>query len=145
MKLSTKGRYGTRLMIDLASHFGQGPILLRDIATRQEVSEKYLWHTIPPLKNAGLIVTTRGAHGGYELAKPPHAITLKDIIVVLEGPINLVECVETIDSCHRINICVTRDVWKEVSEKISETLESMTLADMVERQRGRLDSIVYSI
>ena len=94
MKLSTKGRYGVRLMFDLALHYGEGTVSLKDVAKRQGISEKYLWHLIPPLKNAGLINSTRGSQGGYVLAKPPHLISLKEILLVLEGSMCLVDCTE---------------------------------------------------
>jgi len=86
MKLSTKGRYGVRLMLDLAAHYGERPVLLKEISQREDISEKYLWHLITPLKSAGLIHATRGAHGGYELAKAPSEITVKDVFEVVEGP-----------------------------------------------------------
>ena len=118
MKLSTRGRYGTRLMLDLATHFGEGPILLKDISARQKISEKYLWQLISPLKNAGLINSTRGANGGYELSRQPKTITLCDIMAVLEGPMYLVECVDNSKNCELSFDCVTRDIWKEISDKV---------------------------
>jgi len=145
MKLSTKGRYGARLMLDLALHYEEGLILLKDIAKRQEISEKYLWQLIPPLKNAGLINSTRGAHGGYMLAKPPAQITLKEIVVTLEGPMCLVECVDNPSLCSRVDTCVSRDVWHEVSEKILQTLESFTLENMVEKQKRKVEAFTYVI
>jgi Rrf2 family protein len=145
MKLSTKGRYGVRLMVDLALHYGEGPILLKDIAERQEVSEKYLWQLISSLKNTGLINSTRGAYGGYNLAKSPAQITLKEIVVTLEGPISLVECVDTPSVCSRSDTCVSRDVWHEVSEKILQTLESITLEYLVEKQKHKVEAFTYVI
>lgn len=94
MKLSTKGRFGVRLMIDLALHSGRGPLLLKDIARRQGISEKYLWNLINPLKTVEHVRSIRGAHGGYRLAKQPAEISLKDIMRVLEGCLCLVDCVE---------------------------------------------------
>ena len=145
MRLSTRGRYGVRLMLDLALHYGQGPVLLKEIASRQEISEKYLWHLIPPLKNAGLINATRGPHGGYTLARPPLQITLEHIISVVEGPISLVKCVDNQTFCTRVDICIARDIWDEVSEKITDILASITLADMVERYHKRIETATYSI
>ena len=137
MKLSTKGRYGVRLMIDLASHYGEGSVLLREISKREEISEKYLWQLINPLKAAGLVTATRGAHGGYVLAKPPSKITLKEILQVLEGPMCLVDCVEKPSSCRRVPMCPARDIWSEVAEGIGRILTTTTLADMAERQRTK--------
>jgi Rrf2 family protein len=137
MKLSTKGRYGVRLMIDLASHFGEGPVLLREISEREEISEKYLWNLINPLKAAGLVTATRGAHGGYILAKPPSKITMKDILRVLEGPLCLVDCVEKPSACNREPICPARDMWSEIADGIDRILITTTLADMAERQKAK--------
>ena len=146
MKLSTKGRYGVRLMLDIALHCAAGPVSLRAISKRQDITEKYLWHLINPLKSAGLIESTRGAKGGYVLAKPLSKITIKEIVRVLEGPLTLVKCVDQPDACARARGCVARDVWKEVADKISETLESITLKDIVENHHNKKDAAVtYSI
>ena len=136
LKLTTKGRYGVRLMLDLALHDGQGPVPLRDIARRQDISEKYLWHLIPPLRDAGLIRSSRGANGGYVLAQPPSHITLKDILTVLEGRICLVDCISNPSFCPRSRNCVPKDIWRDVSETISHTLDSFTLGKMIEKQKS---------
>ena len=146
MKLSTRGRYGVRLMLDLALHYGEGPVLLKDIAGRQGISEKYLWQLINPLKTVGLIGSTRGAHGGYVLGRPPEEISLKEIVRVLEGSLCLVDCVENPAVCDRSQTCTSRDIWSEASNQISQILESMTLEKMVVKQRTKnLESIEYSI
>ena len=134
MKLSTKGRYGVRLMIELAVHYGEGPVLLRQISERQEISEKYLWHLINPLKGAGLIHATRGAHGGYVLAKTPAEISVGEILLVLEGSLCLVDCVGKWAVCRRSSSCVTRDLWNEAAQALLDKFYSTSLADMVERQ-----------
>ena len=138
MKLSTRGRYGVRLMIDLALHYGEGPILLKEIAERQGISEKYLWQLINPLKTTGLINSIRGAHGGYVLGKAPEAVTLKEILQVLEGPLCLVDCVDNPSLCERSSSCISRDVWGEASRNLRQTMENTTLAAMVERQKEKL-------
>ena len=145
MKLSTRGRYGTRFMLDLALHYGRGPLLLREISDRQEISIKYLEQLIPPLKAAGLVKSTRGPHGGYQLGRPPSEIALLEIIRVLEGSTSVTECVEDPDSCSRSTACVTREVWGEVSGKIEEVLEAVTLERMVERHRRLAASYAYQI
>jgi len=146
MKLSTRGRYGVRLMLDLALHYGEGPVLLKDIAGRQGISEKYLWQLINPLKTVGLIGSTRGAHGGYVLARPPEEISLREIVRVLEGSLCLVDCVENPAVCDRSQTCTSRDIWSEASNQISQILESMTLEKMVVKQRTKnQESIEYSI
>ncbi len=145
MKLSTKGRYGVRLMFDLALHTGNGPITLKDIAARQEISEKYLSNIIPPLKSAGLIHAVRGAQGGYVLARQPRDVTLKDILLVLEGPMCLAECAEQPQLCSRSETCLVRDIWAEVNGKMLAALDSVTLESMVERQKNREQVLSFSI
>ena len=145
MKLSTKGRYGVRLMLDLAVHAGNGPVSLRDIAARQEISEKYLSNIIPPLKSAGLLRAARGARGGYVLARSPREITLKDILLVLEGPMCLVECTEQPELCVRSDDCLVRDIWAEVAGKMLEALDSFTLESMIEKKKQREHIPCYDI
>lgn len=134
-------------MLDLAAHYGERPVLLREISQREDISEKYLWHLINPLKSAGLIHATRGAHGGYELAKAPSEITVKDIFEVVEGPVCLVDCVETPATCKRSNFCIARDLWGEASRVLAETLAKTTLASLVERQKDKrqLQTVNYDI
>ena len=145
MKLSTRGRYGVRLMLDLALHEGDGPITLKDIAARQEISEKYLSNLIPLLKNAGLVHSVRGSHGGHTLARPPREITVKDILLVLEGSMCLTECTEKPMLCQRSEDCLVRGIWSEVTEKMLAVLESFTLAEMVERQMLKKTVLSYNI
>lgn len=146
MRMSTKGRYGVRLMIDLALHSSQGPVLMKDIARRQGISEKYLWNLINPLKTVGLVRSLRGARGGYLLAKEPAEISLKDIMSVLEGTLCLVDCVENPSSCKRSPTCITRDVWCEASQGFMKTLEAMTLETMIDRYRVKgAEAAEYSI
>ena len=137
MKLSTKGRYGIRLMLDLAAHYGERPVLLREISRREDISEKYLWHLITPLKSAGLIHATRGAHGGYALAKAPSEITVKDVFEVVEGPICLVDCMENPATCKRSDFCIARDLWGDASKALAESLEKTTLASLVKKQKDK--------
>jgi len=147
MRLSTKGRYGTRAMLDLALNSSEGPVLLREIAKRQEVSEKYLEHSITTLRKAGLVRSIRGARGGYVLAKSPSQIRLSEIMEVLEGSMAPVECVDDPQVCRRAQLCVTRDIWAEMKEAIDNILKSITLQDMVEEQNRKKNSkaIVYNI
>jgi Rrf2 family protein len=139
MKLSTRGRYGVRFMLDLALHYNEGPIFLKDIAQRQGISEKYLWQLIHPLKAIGLINSTRGAHGGYLLAKAPGEITLKEIMQVVEGSLSLVDCVDNAAVCPRSQSCITRDVWQEATQGMLQTLDSLTLETMVKRQAEKAE------
>ena len=130
MKLSTRGRYGARMMLDLAVHHGAGYILLKDVAARLDVSEKYLGHVIPALERAGLIKASRGAHGGYLLAKEPAEVSLGEVIRAVEGDISIVECVTSPDICHRAGVCVTRDKWVGLRLAIMEFLNRITLEQM---------------
>lgn len=138
MKLSTRGRYGTRFMLDLALHFGEGPILLRDVSKRQEISIKYLEQLVTPLRVGGLVKSTRGPRGGYHLAKAPSEIDLFMIMTVLEGSFVLTECVADRSYCHRSDGCVTRGIWSEVNEKIVDHLKSISLEEIVKRERSRV-------
>jgi len=141
MKLSTKGRYGVRLMIDLAIHYGEGPVLLREIAKREEISEKYLSNLVNPLKAMGLVEATRGVHGGYVLGKEPSEITMKEIVEALEGSLCLVDCVEKSAACDRAAFCVARDLWNEAAQGIGRILGKYTLADMVVRQKAKRENV----
>ena len=135
IKLSTKGHYGARLMLDLAIHYGDGPIVLKDISERQDISVKYLWNLVESLRIAGLVESYRGRHGGYMLAKKPSEITMKDIINIFEGKSCIVDCVCNPSFCEKSSSCVTRDLWSEISDQISQILESVTLEDMVNRNK----------
>lgn len=132
VELSTKARYGSRFMLELAIHYGEGPISLKDIAQRQEISEKYLWNVMGPLKTIGLVRATRGSFGGFVLAKAPSEINMRQIVSALEGSLCLVQCVEDSSVCDRVPICVTRDIWGRLSDILLRELESITLEDMVE-------------
>lgn len=147
MKLSTKGQYGARAMVDLAIHYGEGPVLLKDIARRQQISERYLEHLVVALKVAGLVNSMRGARGGFSLAKPPSQIRLSEIIQTVEGSIAMVECVDDPKVCSRADLCVTRDIWTEMKKAMSGVLESTTLQDLVERQREKQkpEAVMYYI
>jgi Rrf2 family protein len=137
MKLSTKGRYGLRALLDLALHQDEGPILLKDIARRQQFSLQYLQHVIAPLIAAGLVKTTRGAGGGVSLLRAPSKIQLSEVVQPLEGCIAPVDCVNNPAVCHRSAFCVTRDIWGEMKDAMSQVLDSTTLQDLVERQKRK--------
>lgn len=147
MRLSTRGRYGARFMLDLAIHYGDGPVLLRELCERQEISVKYLEQLIPLLRTAGLVKSTRGPRGGYHLALPPSKITLYDVVSTLEGATSLTECVEDPASCHRAEACAAHEIWNDVSRKVVEILRGTTLAEMARRQRELEEnhSIIYQI
>ena len=135
MKISTRGRYGTRMMLDLAAHHDQGPTPLREIAKRQDLSVKYLEQLIIPLKAAGYIRSVRGARGGYTLARKPDKISVGQIIQVLEGGLSLVDCVDDARVCEREKNCPTRDIWLRMSERLMEELSSLTLRDVLDGKK----------
>ena len=145
VRLSTKGRYSARIMLELALRFGNGPVLLKDIAKSQGISAGYLEHIMPPLKAAGLVSSTRGAHGGYTLSRQPSEITLGEVVSVVEGGMALVECVASPNVCSRSDRCITRDIWGRAGEKIAEVLDSITLGDMVDSQKEKPRMPTYEI
>ncbi len=131
MKISTRSRYGLRFMTVLARHYGRGLLHLKEIAREEDISEKYLSLLVMPLKASGLVITDQGAHGGYQLARPPRQITVRQIIEPLEGGINLVECSRNPGYCRRSSACCTQDVWTVLEEKIRDTLDKMTLDKLI--------------
>ncbi len=137
MKLSTKGRYGTRVLLDLALHWGEGPVLLKDIARRQEISLPYLEHLIAPLVAGRIVKSARGPRGGVSLLKRPEEIRLSEVIQLLEGSIAPVECANNPKAYPRAPLCVTHDVSDELRRAIDGVLESTTLQDLVERQKQK--------
>lgn len=136
MKLSTRSRNGTRLLLDMAQHYDQGPIQLGDIAKRQDISVKYLEQIIIPLKRANYVLSVRGPKGGHFLAKPPEDITLGEIVALLEAGPSLAECSEHAEVCRRSATCPTRPIWKEAAQAMFDKLDAITLADLAERARA---------
>lgn len=134
MRISTRGEYGVRAMFDLALHYGRGPISLRRIAERQLISEHYLEQLMRALRQAGLVVSSRGARGGYELARPPQEIKIGDIIRVLEGPITPLDCLDSHHGrgpyCGEPELCVLRNLWKSLQESMEQVLDNTTLEDL---------------
>jgi len=131
VKLSTKGRYSLRAMLDLAVHFGQGQIQIKDISARQQISARYLEQLFIPLRKAGLVRSLRGAGGGFTLAKSPSEISFSEIIQVAEGSVVPVRCVDKPKLCPQSDVCITRNIWTEMGMAISKVLESTTLQDLV--------------
>ena len=138
MKLSTRCRYGTRLMLDMAQHYNKGPIQLGDIAKRQDLSLKYLEQIIIPLKKAHYVGSVRGPKGGHFLTKDPGEITVGEVVALLDGA-SLVECVNDNTICQRADFCPTRLLWKEISEAVFDKLQAVTLADLVEKAKSMGD------
>jgi Rrf2 family transcriptional regulator, cysteine metabolism repressor len=139
MKISTKGRYGLTIMIELAKNHGEGPTSLKTIAQANQLSEHYLEQLIAPLRNAGLVKSIRGAYGGYILANTPSNITAGDVIRVLEGPITLVEGIENEEPAQR-------ELWIRIRDAIKGVLDHTTLEDLASHSEdGELDGYMFYI
>ena len=134
MKLFTRSRYGTRMMLDLAKHFDDGPVQISQISKRENLSVKYLEQLIIPLKKADLIKSVRGPKGGHMLNKAPGKITVGDIVRILEGGIDLCNCIGNPETCDRIDHCLTRDVWEEATKAMYDKLDSVTLSGMIQQE-----------
>jgi Rrf2 family protein len=134
IRLSTKGRYGTRLMLNLALHYNEGSeaVVLKKISAEEDLSIRYLEQIIIPLKINKLVKSVRGAGGGYTLARNPSEINLCEIVEILEGSCSLVDCVEDPDSCERMTECATFEIWKEASDLLKDYFESKSLQDLVD-------------
>lgn len=131
MKLSTKGRYGIKAMVDLAIHYGVEPVSIKSISERQNISEYYLEQLFAPLRKADIIKSVRGAQGGYILNREPKDITTAEIMEVLEGPVEISDCLEE-NTCSNIDCCATRGFWARIKDSIDSVLESTTLQDLVD-------------
>lgn len=132
MKLSTKGRYGVKAMFELALNYGNEPISIKAIAEKQSISEYYLEQLFGTLRKAGLITSSRGAMGGYVLSKSPAEISAADILNVLEGPIEISECISDEEmNCSNADYCATRLLWLKISSSVNDVINSVTLQDMV--------------
>jgi Rrf2 family iron-sulfur cluster assembly transcriptional regulator len=136
MKLSTRSRYGTRLMLDMAENYNNGPMHLMKIAQRQGISVKYLEQIIIPLKKAQYVKSVRGPKGGHILAKPPEEITVGAIVALLEDGATLAECSYNAAVCERSGTCPTRRIWREAAQAMFGKLESITLADLLKKTKA---------
>ena len=145
MKMTTKSRYGVRLMVDLATFYSDKAVSLRTIATRQDISEKYLWQLVAPLVKAGFVNSVRGAKGGYLLNKSPREISLKDIITALEGPICLVKCSEDEYYCANKDKCSMYSVWGKLNMKILNLFDEINLQDIIDQSHSRRSVLNYEI
>lgn len=143
MKISTKSRYASRLMLHLALKEDKGPIQLSDISKEEGISEKYLSQIVIPLKHARFIQSVRGAQGGYLLNKSPKEITLLDIVSIMEGGVEIVSCLKIDEDCDKSTSCVTRQVWSHVSRSMEDTLRKYTLEYLVELSQEVPDPMYY--
>ncbi len=137
MKISTRGRYALRLMLDLALNYSGNYIPLKAIAQRQEISDKYLEQIINILSKAGFVQSARGAQGGYRLSRQPSQYTAGEILRLAEGSIAPVACLECAGSCDKTDSCLTIGLWRKMQEAINEVVDNTTLEDMIKEYRGR--------
>lgn len=142
MKLSTKGRYGVKAMVDLAVNHDGKPVSIKSISQRQNISEYYLEQLFAPLRRAEFIKSVRGAQGGYILNKEARDITVLDIMDVLEGPIEVSDCLDS-DDCDNIDYCATRTVWVKMKHSIDSVLGAITLQNIVDDYQNNKDSIQF--
>ena len=137
MKISTKGRYGLRILIDLAMHDPGKPRMLKDIAQSQQISEKYISRLVIDLRRAKLVKSVRGVKGGFLLAKAPENITLLEILETMEGAISVVDCVRYPEKCKRTSLCPARDIWQKLNDGIRELTNDITLESILNAYRQR--------
>lgn len=132
MRLSTKGRYGLRAVVDLAVNGQAEAVSISSIAVRQNLSESYLEQLIAKLRKAGIVNSVRGAGGGYVLARRPEEITVGDILRALEGKLCVVECPDNQNDCDKYDTCVTKYVWKRINDSINNVVDTMTLKEVIQ-------------
>ena len=130
MKINTRARYSIRLLCDIVKNGAESPVSLKDVSERQNISRRYLEQLAIPLRNAGLLRSVPGLHGGYRLAKPPSEIRLLDIIEAVDGPIRILDCLSEEPDCERVDVCETRGVWMEINDSITDILSNYTMEDL---------------
>ncbi len=145
MRLSSRTRYGMRAMLELAIEYGRGPVQIKTIAEREDISNKYLEQLIAALKGSGFLRSLRGPRGGYVLDRPPEEINLLDIFTTLEGPMLAVDCLEHPEFCPRCSDCATRLIWSQLKQAIESVLEGITLRDLSDRCMSIRENKDYQI
>ncbi len=143
MKLSTRTRYGTRLILDLARSYGKDPSPIWEIAKRLDISPKYLEQIVVPLKKGGLVLATRGAKGGYSLAEPPARIKLGQVVRLLEPSSSLADCIVHPGSCDKSDDCIARMAWSKATMALFRELDSMNVEDLITIKQGLCNENVY--
>ncbi len=138
MKMSTKGRYGLRVMVELALNYGRGPMLTEAIAKNQQISDNYIHLLVKKLKESGFIKAARGRNGGYYIARDPNLINVLEVVHAMEGKISVVECTDNKSFCERDDCCVARELWMDLRNLIEEALQKVTIGDLSRRQSALL-------
>ena len=131
MKLSTRGRYGTRLMVELAKNYGKGPVSMTEISKKQDIPVKYLEQIIIPLKKANLVSSIRGPKGGHVLSRPPDQVNVWEVLLLLESKLTLVDCLTNKSACKNVGTCVVRPLWSKAYEAIMKLFKETTLKDLL--------------
>ena len=139
MKISTKGRYGLRLMVELGENWGNGPLSIREVSRRQEISEKYLEQIILQLSRAGLVKSIRGAQGGYVLTAPPEEISAGQVLRAVEGSLSPVECVDDGSECQKVDQCVTCELWRRIKGAVDNVVDSTSIGDLMPHSSSKTD------
>jgi len=145
MKISMKGDYGVRALVELAHHFGEGPVQSAVIANRQSIPEPYLDQLLTSLRRAGFIRSVRGPQGGHALIRDPHDLRLSEAMTALEGSLSPIACLDDPNGCHRTPSCCLRGVWEEIEQATTKILDSITIADLAERDRAGNGAARYAI
>ena len=145
MKLTTRSRFGLRFILNLGLNYGEGPVYLKEISQKEEISEKYLSQLALFLKSAGLISSVRGVRGGYVLNRKPSQIKLLEVIKALEGDLNLVPCIQDVPGCSKIAVCATREVWLRMENALKDVLNSITLEDLISVYKEKATNLSYQI
>lgn len=140
MKLSTKGKYGLRALVDLAVNSGDEAVSISSIAQRQDISEGYLEQLMAKMKKAGIVTSTRGAHGGYTLARPADEIWVGDVLRALEGSIEPVDCPGLEGECTDADSCITKNLWKRINDGVNRIVNDISLRSLIEENEQQLDA-----
>jgi Rrf2 family transcriptional regulator, cysteine metabolism repressor len=135
MKLSTRGRYASRAMIELARHYGEGSLSIDRIAEKQHISKRYLEHIFARLRVAGIVEGTRGSKGGYVLLRPPDQVSVGEVVRAVEGPLGPVHCVDDPASCPKVGRCATHNLWTEAARVLNELLDGHTIGSLLQEQQ----------
>ncbi len=143
MKLSTKSRYALRAIIELDSLSNGKPIFVREIAKRQDISERYLENIFTQLRSSGILISLKGKNGGFKLAKEPKEISLIDIVTAVEGKLSIVECASNVNSCERASECISREIWTEINNTLVEKISSYQLDEIIARHNKETDLNYY--
>ena len=146
MKITYKGDYALKTILDLAGHFGSGPVVINDLSKRLDIPTKFLEQILLDLKRAGFVESRRGKIGGYSLAKEPAKITLGEVIRFVEGPIGPIACVDKkYSGCHDVTSCVFRNIWTQVSSSTSKIIDHITFEDLLKRSKKNTKTFTYQI